>query len=55
MRENSASLEDEVEQTVRVAFVDESGSPSPADGSRFLAVSVLALESSRSIETVLSK
>ena len=50
MRENSASLGDEVEQTVRIAFVDESGSPSPADGSRFLAVSVLVVESSRSIE-----
>lgn len=36
--------------TPRLAFVDESGSPSPAGGGRFLAVAVLVLESSRAIE-----
>ncbi len=34
----------------RIAFVDESGAPSPADGGRFLAMAVLVVESSRSIE-----
>ncbi len=34
----------------RVAFVDESGAPSPAAGGRFLAVAVLVVESSRDID-----
>ena len=34
----------------RVAFVDESGAPSPAAGGSFLAVAVLVVESSRDID-----